>query len=366
MSSPFDGMFEDIFRLVGQQGPDAWWQTAQQLAMNVATAEGGDVNVDPLLRQRLDEVSDLVGRRLDELVGGGAAGPLTAVTRAQLVTETLAEWHPLIAAEALTSELPSELAGNELVARLLTTMGPLFLGFQVGSAIGHFTADATSCAELPLPRIAEGRAHLHLTAVARLASELHVAVDSVIIFAVARELLSRWLLADTGLSLSVTAMLADATRDALAVQGDLMSRLTDSLQGGDMSALSNPEELLAGLDAGEPTAAMHRVSDVAEILYAVCVEGALHVTESFVGQVTALREYFRSPVSLTRSSIGGAAAIFGLSMTIGDSGWTFAEVVRDLGSDAFVALRRVDGAPLTSECGDVAAWWQRVSTSPFA
>ena len=93
MSSPFDGMFEDIFRLVGQQGPDAWWQTAQQLAMNVATTDGGDVNVDPLLRQRLDDVSDLVGRRLDELVGGGAAGPVTAVTRSQLVTDTLSLIH---------------------------------------------------------------------------------------------------------------------------------------------------------------------------------------------------------------------------------------------------------------------------------
>jgi hypothetical protein len=366
MSSPFDGMFEDIFRLVGQQGPDAWWQTAQQLAMNVATSDGGDVNVDPLLRQRLDDVSDLVGRRVDELVGGGAAGPVTAVTRAQLVTDTLAEWHPLISPDAVTPEVPAELAGNELVSRLLATMGPLFLGFQVGSAIGHFSADAASGAELPLPRLAEGRAHLHLAAVARLASELTLPVDSVIIFAAARELLSRWLLADTGLSLSVTALLADATRDALAVQGDLMGRLTDSLQGGDLSALSNPEELLAGIDAGEPTAAMHRVSDVAEILYATLIEGALQVTESFVGPVSALRDYFRSPESLNRSSIGGAAGIFGLSMNVSEAGWTFAEVVRDLGADAFVALRRVDGAPLSSECRDVAAWWQRVSNSPLA
>jgi hypothetical protein len=227
MSSPFDGMFEDIFRLVGQQGPHAWWQTAQQLAMNVATTEGGDVNVDPLLRQRLDELAELVGRRCDELVGGGARGGVTAVTRAQLVTEALSEWQPLISLDAVTPELPAELAGNELVSRLLTTMGPLFLGFQVGSAIGHFSADAASCAELPLPRRAEGQAHLHLAAVAILATELGISVDAVTIFAAARELLSRWLLADTGLSLSVTALLADATRDALAVQGDLMSRLTD-------------------------------------------------------------------------------------------------------------------------------------------
>lgn len=366
MSSPFDGMFEDIFRLVGQQGPDAWWQTAQQLAMNVATTEGGDVNVDPLLRQRLDDLVDLVGRRLDELVGGGAAAPIAAVTRVQLVADTLAEWHPLISPDAVTPELPAELAGNELVSRLLSTMGPLFLGFQVGSAIGHFSADATSCAELPLPRLADGKAHLHLAAVAAVTNELSLPLDSAIIFAAARELLSRWLLADTGLSLSVTALLADATRDALAVQGDLMSRLTDSLKGGDLSALSNPEELLAGIDASEPTAAMHRVSDVAEILYATLVEGALQVTESLVGPVNALRDFFRSPVSLNRASIGGAAGIFGLSMNVSDAGWSFAEVVRDLGADAFVALRRVDGAPLSSECTDVAAWWQRVSNSPLA
>ena len=52
-----DPMFGDLFKLLGQQGPDAWFQTATQLALNVARGDDGDVLkqaglLDSLLMQR--------------------------------------------------------------------------------------------------------------------------------------------------------------------------------------------------------------------------------------------------------------------------------------------------------------------------
>jgi hypothetical protein len=35
-------MFGDIFSMLGQQGPDAWFTTATQLALNIARGEDGD------------------------------------------------------------------------------------------------------------------------------------------------------------------------------------------------------------------------------------------------------------------------------------------------------------------------------------
>jgi len=40
--NPFGGMFGDIFSMLGQQGPDAWFTTATQLALNIARGEDSD------------------------------------------------------------------------------------------------------------------------------------------------------------------------------------------------------------------------------------------------------------------------------------------------------------------------------------
>ena len=40
----FGGMFGDIFSMLGKQGPNAWFDTATQLALNIARGEDGDPN----------------------------------------------------------------------------------------------------------------------------------------------------------------------------------------------------------------------------------------------------------------------------------------------------------------------------------
>jgi hypothetical protein len=62
-SNPFGDMFGDIFSMLSQQGPDAWYQTASQLALNIARGDDGDPNPLPIERQRLEELAPLVGRR---------------------------------------------------------------------------------------------------------------------------------------------------------------------------------------------------------------------------------------------------------------------------------------------------------------
>src|ERR1019366_10703624 len=89
-------MFGDIFSMLSQQGPDAWFQTATQLALNVARGEDGDPNPLPIERQRLEEFAPLVGRHVDALFGVSREPSIVAVNRSALTTAALEQWRPLM------------------------------------------------------------------------------------------------------------------------------------------------------------------------------------------------------------------------------------------------------------------------------
>src|SRR5665213_318538 len=50
-------MFGDIFSMLSQQGPDAWFTTATQLALNIARGDDGDPNPQPIERQLLEALA---------------------------------------------------------------------------------------------------------------------------------------------------------------------------------------------------------------------------------------------------------------------------------------------------------------------
>src|ERR1700684_4675085 len=89
-------MFGDIFTMLSQQGPDAWFTTASQLALNIARGEDGDPNPSPLDRHRLEELAPLVGRHVDALFGVSVEPTVTAVNRSALTTAALEQWRPLM------------------------------------------------------------------------------------------------------------------------------------------------------------------------------------------------------------------------------------------------------------------------------
>src|ERR1700689_3186765 len=94
--NPFGGMFGDIFSMLGQQGPDAWFSTATQLALNIARGEDSDPNPLPIERQRLEELAPLVGRHVDALFGVSTEATVIAVNRSALTVAALEQWRPLM------------------------------------------------------------------------------------------------------------------------------------------------------------------------------------------------------------------------------------------------------------------------------
>jgi hypothetical protein len=185
-------MFSDIFNLLGQQGPDAWFQTATQLALNIARGEDGDPNPLPSERQRLEELALLVSRHVEALFGVAGDATITGVNRSALTLAALNQWKPLIQ-PMLTSTMGAGLVDedtdpgeNAMMAQLASTIGPLFTGFQMGSVAGHFSERAWSLAVLPLPRLDATR-QLVVNNLTSFAEAWSLERDEVYVFALAQE-----------------------------------------------------------------------------------------------------------------------------------------------------------------------------------
>jgi uncharacterized protein (DUF2342 family) len=374
-SNPFGDMFGDIFSMLSQQGPDAWYQTASQLALNIARGDDGDPNSLPIERQRLEELAPLVGRHVDALFGVSSAPSVVAVNRSALTAAALEQWRPLMepAMSSSASLAPTgddlDVQESQLLSQISSTIGPLFMGFQMGSVAGHFSERAWSLAVLPLPR----RDDQHLLVVnnlANFASAWSLEHDEVYVFALAQEFVASLVLTQPGTSDALRALLLDAVNESRALQGDIMGRLQGLMESGDINdMMNNPEALLEGITTPEETNATRAINAATSVLLAFFDAAAKDIAETLLGPRPALMEaYARHRRSDARGE-DAAAALFGIS-TQGPHHEAAAEFVAALVAEhslnVFGALLRVDGLPSASELFDPLAWYERVTTSPLA
>ncbi|MCU1362674.1 MAG: hypothetical protein JWM55_502 [Acidimicrobiaceae bacterium] len=367
-------MFGDIFSMLSQQGPDAWYSTATQMALNIARGDDGDPNPQPTERQRLEELAPLVGRHVDALFGVSSEPSATAVNRSALTLAALEQWRPLM--EPMTKRSPPpvdteelNLSENQFLSQISSTIGPLFTGFQMGSVAGHFSARAWSLAVLPLPRLNSQRL-LVVNNVTNFASEWSLERDEVYVFALAQEFVASLILSQPGTGDALRALLIDAVGEAAAIQGDLLERLQSMFESGDVSSLmNNPESLLDAISIPDESDATRAINAAAAVLLAFFSAAAQNITETMLGPKPALVEaYARHRRSDARGE-DAAAALFGIS-TQGphhDAATSFvATLAAEHGLSVFGALLRVDGLPSAAELNDPAQWYERVTNSPLA
>ena len=362
-------MFNDLLGLLGQQGPDSWFHTAQQLAVTVARGDDGDPNPPVAERQRLETFAPLVDRHVAALLGVGTAGPLEAATRTALTLAALEQWRPLLGPRAASAPDVAAALGEEIppvVSQMMGVLGPLFLGFQTGSVAGHFSERAWSLAALSLPR--EHTKRLVVVGnIATFAAEWSLDVDATTIFALARETMSSLVLSQPGLGDALRALLLDTVAESAAAQNDLLGRLREM---GDPSALmGEPERLLDGLTPPADSPAVVALNAATAALSAYVDDAAQHVTEAIVGPQPALREAYRR---FRRSDARGedaAAALFGITLQgpVHDRAQSFVVTLRESGRYAELgALMRADGLPSAEELSNPDAWCERVRNSPLA
>ena len=371
MTDPMGGMFGDIFQMLGQQGPDAWFQTASQLALNVARGDDGDPNPLPPQRQRLEELAPLIGRHVDALLSQVGDYSFTAVNRSELTMSALTEWRPLL--EPLTQRPPTldlaNLEGGAMMAQLAGVMGPLFLGFQLGSVAGHFSERSWSLSALVLPRERTQHA-LVVNNIVRFADEWSLDRDVVFTFALAREFIAGTVLTQPGTGDALRALLLDTVKDAAAAQGDLMTKLQGMMNPENMNEImANPESLLSGISLPGETAATEKINAATAALAAYFDAAALFVTQSMHGPQAQLAEAWRRYRLTDARGEDAAAALFGVSLQ-GPHHEQAVSFVATLqiqhGLGVFDAFLRSDGLPTPAELSAPEQWVQRVTTSPLA
>ena len=370
--NPFGGMFGDIFSLLGQQGPDAWYTTATQLALNIARGTDGDPNPEPVERQRLEELAPLVGRHVDALLGVPREHTVTAVNRTALTLAALAQWRPLMepmVASSVSIGDDVDLGDNPLMAQMAATLGPLFAGFQMGSVAGHFSERAWSLAALPLPRLDQQRL-LVVNNLKAFAEAWSLERDEVYVFALAQEFVASLVLTQPGTGDALRALLIDAVREAAKAQGDLLAKLQSLVDPSDLERLmSDPESLLDGIELPEETDATRAINAASSVLLAFFEAAAHAITTAVLGPRPALVEAYRRHRRSDARGEDAASALFGIS-TQGPHHDTAARFVATLNDDhtlrVFDALLRVDGLPSAAEVDDPASWYERVTNSPLA
>ncbi len=370
--NPFGGMFGDIFSMLGQQGPDAWFTTATQLALNIARGEDSDPNALPFERQRLEELAPLVARHVDSLLGVSIDPTFVAVNRSALTMAALNQWRPLMEPIVESSSAIGEsldLGENQMMAQMAAALGPLFSGFQMGSVAGHFSERAWSLAALPLPRL-DGEQLIVVNNLANFAEAWSLERDEVYVFALAQEFFASLVLTQPGTGDALRALLIDTVNESTKAQGDLMTRLQTMINPEDIAGImENPESLLDGIEVPDETDATRAINAAASVLLAFFEAAAHQITEAILGPRPALVEAYRRHRRSDARGEDAAAALFGIS-TQGEHHDQAAQFVETLSNAqtlrVFDALLRVDGLPSAVELGDPSAWYERVSNSPLA
>jgi putative hydrolase len=161
--------------MFAQQGP-VNWDVARQIALFLATEGEAEANVDPLERMRLEELVRVADLHISERTGlattvTGGVLTVAPVTRSDWAMRSLDAHKPLFErlAVSLNAAGDDDAAGDhdagaadddpdvdagadKLLGDLGRMVGPVLLGLQAGSMLGHLSRRALGQYDLPIPR----------------------------------------------------------------------------------------------------------------------------------------------------------------------------------------------------------------------
>lgn len=164
---PFEGIpfLGDLAKILGAQGPGGW-ESARQLAVQLATGGEPESNPDPMDRLAFEELGRVAELHVATTTGldvnqGGRPLTVVPVTRGEWARRTVDAWRPLL--EKLSASLtnPAVAASDDLdehdptaqmLAPLMAMLGPMMLGLQAGSMVGHLAGRTLGQYDLPIPR----------------------------------------------------------------------------------------------------------------------------------------------------------------------------------------------------------------------
>jgi putative hydrolase len=297
--NPFEKLFADLGRMFAQQGP-VNWDVARQIALFLATEGEAEANVDPLERMKLEELVRVADLHVAERTGLATAvtgGVLTVapVTRGDWAMRSLDAHKPLFEQLAISmstdDDADVESDGDEtpddrtdkLLGDLGRMVGPVLLGLQAGSMLGHLSRRALGQYDLPIPR--------------PLSDELLVVPANLDAFA------DEWSLAPDDLRLWVC--LHEVTHHAVLGRPHIRARLEALIAEYVSSFEVDPsalEGMMGGFDPTNPESMPEAFADT-EVLLGALQTPAQHDLLTSIETLTVVLEGF---VDHVMDAVGGA------------------------------------------------------------
>jgi putative hydrolase len=371
----FEGLLGDLMKAMGGTPASAWFDAARALAISVVSDDQEARNLDPVARIRLEELAGVVALHVSELTGTAADPALEPATRASWAVAALESWRPRlepIVAAASTApplSLDPEDTTTAMLSQFASSMGPMFVGLQVGSTAGHLAERALGSSAFPLPWPSTTRPLVVVRNLEQFAEDWSVDQDHVTAFTIARELAARAAFAQPDTVARIEALLAEATAAQMSMQRSLLERLTDADGAEDLTRLlGDPEHLLEGLSGVEGLAELPTNDELNAAVTALAAyfdEIARIVAERVVGDAGQLAEAWHRHRTFDSKGDEAAAGLFGvdLSKERVELGAAFVRgVIEREGPDALSRLtRNAEGLPTPAEIVAPGLWLARTS-----
>lgn len=303
---PFGGIpfLNDLARMLQGAGRGGGgWETARQLAMQLATGGEPEPNPDPMDRLALVELARVAELRVAAATGldvstTGRPISVVPVTRSEWARRTIDAWRPLLERLAQSLTGPALAAGADagddapdpsdpmasMFGGLVQMLGPLMLGLQAGSMVGHLAGRSLGQYDLPIPRPPSDELVVVARNVADLADEWSLPIDDLRLWICLSEITTHAVLGVPHVRAALDAALQEHVTSFAIDTGIIESRLLgidptdpEALQG----ALGDPEALLGEIQSDVQRSIQPRL----RALTAVIVGYVDHVMDTVGGEL---------------------------------------------------------------------------------
>ncbi len=381
--NPFSGLLGDLLKVIGsgaRGGATPWLDAARALAQGVAT-DGVESNVDPLQRIKLEELARVVELHVEGATGLPMAErtyTFVPVGRGAWANRALDGWRPwlerMVAAIEAAPRPPMEGLGTEdapeglqaLLGQFASTMGPIMVGLQFGSAIGHLARQALGQYALIVPWPSSSELLVVPDNVAAFAADWSLDEDATLLWVCAHELTVQLVLDRPHVAERLSELLDASLTESMAAQQGLAERL-GSLDTGPESLqqmMSDPEALLADLLTPGSRATSDRLSSVVAALSGYVDHATSQIAQAITGSAGPLSEaWYRYSVADHRGR-QAAAALFGFDVGRAqvDRGASFVRGVLERAGEQGLArlLTSAKTLPTPAEVDAPGLWLERI------
>ncbi len=354
--NPFEGLFGELAKLLSNQGA-VNLEVARQMSLWLATEGRPEPNPDPVERMKYEElvrVADLHVAKATGLSTTVTGHPLTVTTvgRAEWARRTLSAYHPLFeglagalaaAADAEEDDDPAGAeAGMDMFGGVTEVVGPLLLGIQAGSMVGHLARRALGEYELPVPRPPSDALVLVPANVTEFATDWSLSIDDVRLWLCLNEVTHHAVLGRPHVRARLDGLLrsyvAGFRPDPNAFQ-DKLAALDPTNPMSFETVLGEPGELLGAMETPEQQLILARIEALVAAIEGYTDHVMDNVGQTLVSGYGALVEALRRRRSERGEGERFVARLFGLDVTPAqyERGRTFVKGVVERAGEAGLA-----------------------------